>query len=110
MSDIKEKLVTLPFKYSFGENGSVWLGSPSQIQAGKGSFRDGGCSLTFQTRELAIGAEHTFTLSLFAENVNEMTREMWRGYHQTEPERARRDIEEITKFLTELTASSEGQP
>lgn len=92
---------SIEFKY-VGKDGSVGLGVPENVTVGNGNDRDGGCNLKFATSPFSIGIEERFSLYLFAEDVNNMTRKIWEGYVRTEPSRAKNDIESFIKFLENL--------
>lgn len=92
---------SIDFKYT-AEDGSVELGVPEKVTVEDGNDRDGGCNLKFSTSPLSIGIEEKFSLYIFAEDVNNITRKMWEGYVKTEPSRAKKDIESLIKFLENL--------
>lgn len=92
---------SIEFKY-VEKDGSVDLGVPEKATVENGNGRDGGCNLKFHTSPFSIGIEEKFSLYLFAEDVNNVTRKIWEGYVRTEPSRAKKDIESFIKFLENL--------
>ena len=92
---------SIEFKYT-EKDGSIELGVPENVTVENGNGRDGGCNLKFSTSSLSMGIEEKFSLYLFAEDVNNVTRKIWEGYVRTEPSRAKKDIESFIKFLENL--------
>lgn len=92
---------SVEFKW-FEPDGSIDLGVPERVAVECGNGRDGGCNLKFETSPSSIGIKEKFSLYLYAEDVNSMTRKVWEGYVETEPDRAKKDIESFIKFLKNL--------
>jgi len=92
---------SIEFKYT-EKDGSIELGVPENVTVENGNGRDGGCNLKFSTSSLSIGIEEKFSLYLFAEDINNVTRKIWEGYVRAEPSRAKKDIESFIKFLENL--------
>lgn len=98
---IKNDNKTVEFKY-INPDGSIDLGVPDNVSVEHGNYRDGGCNLKFETSEPSIGISEKFSLYLFAEDINGLTKSIWKGYIQTEPIRAKKDIDKMIDFLNKL--------
>ena len=75
------------FKY-IKSDGRIKLGVPEYVSISNGNNRDGGCILNFETSDLSIGTKEKFELYLFTEDIEKITKEIWKSYFETEPSRA----------------------
>lgn len=100
---MEEETKSVEFKH-ISSDGTIDLGVPERITVEKGNYRDGGCNLKFKTSPLSIGIGEKFSLYLFSDDINDVTRKIWKGYAQTEPASAKRDIESVIEFLENLQA------
>lgn len=94
---------TVKFKWFIDdESNSIDLGVPENVAVEKGNWRDGGCYFTFSTSKLAIGIEERFMIYLFAEDIIDITKKIWKAYLQTEPQRAKEDFKKVFDELNSI--------
>ena len=104
--ETKDFSFVVKFKY-VKPNGTIILGVPENIIANRGSERDGGCELEFNTSELSVGIKERFALYLFSEDIKLVSAAIWEAYFKTEPERAKHDFQLVKDYFENIQTLSD---